>query len=389
MKPLVQVPAADVAGVTQALRGGARRRAGRAADRRRRRVPDDGVPARVVDDASPSSSRRAGRRMPRSASLSPPTRCARAPPRREAALGGPGSGCSRCPRTTSRGAGARPLDRRGHRARRARAASTSTRSRSPRHPPGSTGAMPTYTSLVPAQLARLVDAARTDRSGRRRPALVRPDPRRRAGAPPPSLDRAADTRACASPAPTGRARRPAAASTTGGRSTASRCASSTARCELVGPMLADGYLGDPERTAARVHDRRRRHALVPHRRPGALDDDGALRITGRADDVIISGGVKVSLGDGRAGRAGGPGLRRRRGGARRRTPSGASVRRWSRRARMPPRHPTPSRPSPRRPTPRGSRPPRVPCASSSWSASRCWRRASPTGSPSRSSSRQP
>ena len=30
---------------------------------------------------------------------------------------------------------------------------------------------------------------------------------------------------------------------------------------------------------------------------GAITHDGTLRITGRADDVIISGGVKVSLGD--------------------------------------------------------------------------------------------
>ena len=37
--------------------------------------------------------------------------------------------------------------------------------------------MPRYTSLVPVQLARLVEAARTRPQGRRRAARVRPDPR--------------------------------------------------------------------------------------------------------------------------------------------------------------------------------------------------------------------
>lgn len=57
---------------------------------------------------------------------------------------------------------------------------------------------------------------------------------------------------------------------------------------LAGPVLFDGYEGDPGRTAEvlgggwlRTHDR------------GELDPDGRLRILGRADDVVISGGVKV------------------------------------------------------------------------------------------------
>jgi O-succinylbenzoic acid--CoA ligase len=64
--------------------------------------------------------------------------------------------------------------------------------------------------------------------------------------------------------------------------------------QLAGPMLADGYLGDPERTA---------HAFLdePGRRWYRTGDAGTwdgerLRISGRLDDVIISGGEKVSLG---------------------------------------------------------------------------------------------
>lgn len=65
------------------------------------------------------------------------------------------------------------------------------------------------------------------------------------------------------------------------------------RVELGGPTLAEYYLGDPERTA---------DAFVEHdqQRWYRTDDagevvDGVLRVTGRIDDVIVSGGVKVRL----------------------------------------------------------------------------------------------
>jgi O-succinylbenzoic acid--CoA ligase len=57
---------------------------------------------------------------------------------------------------------------------------------------------------------------------------------------------------------------------------------------LRGPMLFDGYEGEPERTAAAFRD----GWLVTHDL-GHFADDGRLRIDGRIDDVIISGGVKV------------------------------------------------------------------------------------------------
>lgn len=62
---------------------------------------------------------------------------------------------------------------------------------------------------------------------------------------------------------------------------------------LSGPTLAEGYLGEPERTAAafgRDADGVRWYATGD---AGAFD--GMLRLTGRIDNVIVSGGVNVSL----------------------------------------------------------------------------------------------
>lgn len=63
------------------------------------------------------------------------------------------------------------------------------------------------------------------------------------------------------------------------------------RIALTGPMLAAGYLGDPERTAVTFVDEAGAHHFL-------TDDlgsfDGTLAITGRIDDVITTGGYKVS-----------------------------------------------------------------------------------------------
>jgi O-succinylbenzoic acid--CoA ligase len=60
------------------------------------------------------------------------------------------------------------------------------------------------------------------------------------------------------------------------------------RVMLRGPMLFDGYEGDPELTAEALRD----GWLVTHDL-GEIGEDGRLRITGRDDDMITTGGVKV------------------------------------------------------------------------------------------------
>lgn len=63
--------------------------------------------------------------------------------------------------------------------------------------------------------------------------------------------------------------------------------------ELSGPALAEGYLDDEERTAERFYaDADGRWYRTAD--AGSITG-GVLRVTGRLDDVIISGGVNVSL----------------------------------------------------------------------------------------------
>jgi O-succinylbenzoic acid--CoA ligase len=57
---------------------------------------------------------------------------------------------------------------------------------------------------------------------------------------------------------------------------------------LRGPMLFDGYEGEPERTVAVMQDGWFRTDDL-----GRIAPDGRLEVYGRGDDVIISGGVKV------------------------------------------------------------------------------------------------
>ena len=57
--------------------------------------------------------------------------------------------------------------------------------------------------------------------------------------------------------------------------------------QLRGPMLFEGYEGEPERTADAMKD-----GWFQTNDLGRLDD-GRLSVTGRADDVIISGGLKI------------------------------------------------------------------------------------------------
>ncbi len=59
---------------------------------------------------------------------------------------------------------------------------------------------------------------------------------------------------------------------------------------LSGPVLFDGYDGRPDLTAAVLRD-----GWFHTADRGRLDDDGHLMILGRTDDVVITGGVNVSV----------------------------------------------------------------------------------------------
>nr|WP_249776678.1 AMP-binding protein [Leifsonia sp. C5G2] len=64
--------------------------------------------------------------------------------------------------------------------------------------------------------------------------------------------------------------------------------------EISGPSLAEGYVGDAERTAAAFveHDGVRWYRTGD---VGRVDEDGRVTVLGRSDNVIISGGEKVLL----------------------------------------------------------------------------------------------
>jgi len=63
------------------------------------------------------------------------------------------------------------------------------------------------------------------------------------------------------------------------------------RIHIRGPVLFEGYAGRPELTRETLVD----GALRTHDL-GAFDDTGRLVVTGRVDDVVVSGGVNVGLG---------------------------------------------------------------------------------------------
>ncbi|WP_029144704.1 AMP-binding protein [Microbacterium luticocti] len=152
---------------------------------------------------------------------------------------------------------------------------------------------PAYTSLVPAQLARLVDAAKTDRAVA---AALRSFTAILVGGqalPPALLERATELGA-------------RIVRTYGSTETCGGCVydgvpldgvrvdASGGEVRLAGPVLADGYLGEPERTdRAFVCDA---DGTRWYRTGDAgIVDDGVLRIHGRIDNVIVSGGINVSL----------------------------------------------------------------------------------------------
>lgn len=155
------------------------------------------------------------------------------------------------------------------------------------------GATATYTSLVPAQLTRLLDAAEDDAAVR---AALRSFEQILVGGqalPPATLERARDAGV--------RVVRTYGASETSGGCVYDGVALDGVDVAIVGgevriagPTLATGYLGDPELTDAvfvRDADGRRWYRTGD----AGLLDDGVLRVRGRLDNVIVSGGINVSL----------------------------------------------------------------------------------------------
>jgi O-succinylbenzoic acid--CoA ligase len=154
--------------------------------------------------------------------------------------------------------------------------------------------VPTFTSLVPVQLQRLVDAASADADvaaalrsfeailvgGQSLPDALR--------------ERAADAGA-------------RVVRTYGSTETSGGCVYdgvpldgvqlriADGEVQVTGPVLADGYLGEPGRTDAAFPRDAEGTRWYRTGDAGLLDEQGALRIHGRIDNVIVSGGVNISL----------------------------------------------------------------------------------------------
>jgi O-succinylbenzoic acid--CoA ligase len=73
-----------------------------------------------------------------------------------------------------------------------------------------------------------------------------------------------------------------------------RVAAVDGELRIAGPTLADGYAGEPERTAAAFASDGDGTRWYRTGDAGSVED-GVVRVTGRIDNVIVSGGVNVSL----------------------------------------------------------------------------------------------
>jgi len=146
------------------------------------------------------------------------------------------------------------------------------------------GADRRYVSLVPTQLRRLLDG-RAEALGTFDAVLLGG-----AAAPPAMLERAANAGV-------------RVVTTYGMSETCGGCvydgrpldgvdvtADTEGRIHLRGPVLFDGYDGRPDLTAQTLVDGALRTQDV-----GGFDADGRLVVTGRVDDVVVSGGVNVGL----------------------------------------------------------------------------------------------
>jgi O-succinylbenzoic acid--CoA ligase len=152
---------------------------------------------------------------------------------------------------------------------------------------------PAFTSLVPAQLSRLLDDAEHDADTARALRSFEAILIGGQALPPAVYDRAHDAGAHV-------VRTYGSTETSGGcvydgtplRGVEARIVD--AEVQLSGPTLADGYLGDDELTDAmfpRDPDGTRWYRTGD----AGIIEDGVLRVRGRIDNVIVSGGINISL----------------------------------------------------------------------------------------------
>ncbi|WP_431806756.1 AMP-binding protein [Microbacterium paraoxydans] len=159
-------------------------------------------------------------------------------------------------------------------------------------PTGAGGVPELFTSLVPAQIATLLDAA-DDTAVRAALQAYRAILVGGQALPEPLRDRAADLGVRI-------VRTYGSTETSGGcvydgvplDTVAVRVVDGELR--IAGPMLAEGYLGDGSLTARTfLHDE---HGIRWYRTGDlGLVEDGVVRVHGRADNVIVSGGINISL----------------------------------------------------------------------------------------------
>lgn len=153
--------------------------------------------------------------------------------------------------------------------------------------------VPTFTSLVPAQLTRLLDAAEEDPAVL---AALRSFERILIGgqALPPVVRERAETAGARI------ARTYGSTETSGGCVYDGRPLGGVSvrieggEVQIAGPTLADGYLGNDELTDS-VFIRGRDGTRWYRTGDAGIIEDDVLRVRGRLDNVIVSGGVNISL----------------------------------------------------------------------------------------------
>jgi O-succinylbenzoic acid--CoA ligase len=153
--------------------------------------------------------------------------------------------------------------------------------------------IPTYTSLVPAQLTRLLDAAEADSAVL---AALRSFETILIGGqalPAATLERA-ETAGVRIVRTYGSTETSGGCVYDGRALTGVTVRIAAGEVQIAGPTLAEGYLDDPERTATTFivdGDGTRWYRTGD----AGILEDGVLRVRGRIDNVIVSGGINISL----------------------------------------------------------------------------------------------